>query len=57
VTLARFCLDVAAFNRRASAVYARLGLVETGRVSRSTPELDGETVELIEMELAANGVA
>ena len=57
MTLARFCLDVAAFNRRASAVYARLGLVETGRVSRSTPELDGETVELIEMELAANGVA
>jgi ribosomal-protein-alanine N-acetyltransferase len=47
----RFCLEVAAFNRRALTVYERLGFVESGRVSRAAPELGGEMVEFIEMTL------
>lgn len=46
-----FFLEVAAFNRRALIVYERLGFVETGRTSRAAPELDGKTVEFIEMAL------
>ena len=52
-----FSLEVAAFNRRAIAVYERLGFVEKGRVSRAAPELAGETVEFIEMAVPSDRVA
>ena len=52
-----FSLEVAAFNRRAIAVYEQLGFVEMAKVSRAAPELAGEMVEFIEMAVASAGVA
>lgn len=51
-----FSLEVVAFNRRAIAVYERLGFVEMARISRSAQELGGEMVEFIEMELVVTDV-
>lgn len=51
----RLRLEVASFNRRALAVYMRLGFASVGRFSRAAPELGGRAVEWVGMEAAAVG--
>jgi RimJ/RimL family protein N-acetyltransferase len=48
--VSRFCLDVVAFDRCATAVCRRLGFVTVGRYSRSAPELGGEVVKSMRLE-------
>jgi ribosomal-protein-alanine N-acetyltransferase len=51
--VSRFSLEVVAFNRRALRVYEQVGFVSVDRFSRAAPELDGQVVEWVRMEAAA----